>query len=210
MKSGRFATSMRTRPQRQKSFSIPVSYQKRPLADSSRRMSHQSRSLAIALAPPERPSQLAPASQAVRPEQDDQQHDQRQNDVADAGRRADGGLADLHADFDLAQKLSQHRDHERAGDGTGETAAAADDQHRHDQEGEIEIEIFDAHDPEKMRQQNAGDAGQERRDDERNQTMANNIDAGSLRGGLVLARSPQLQGGARLLISKRDDDGGHG
>ena len=45
-------------------------------------------------------------------------------------------------------------------------------------------------------------------DDEGDQAMADDIDAGGLRRRLVFARSAQLQRRARLLIGESDDDGG--
>src|SRR6516164_5355997 len=107
----------------------------------------------LILAPPERPGQFSPAREPVRAEQNDQQHDQRENDVPHAGRRADRGLTDLKADFDLPEQFGQDGDHDSARDRAGEASAAAYDQHRHDQEGEIEIKILDPHNAEEMRQQ---------------------------------------------------------
>ena len=78
----------------------------------------------------------------------------------------------------LPQELGQRGDDERAEHRAGQAAHPADDQHRDDQEGEVEVEGLDPHRAEEMREQHAGDAGEEAADDEGDQPMADDVDAG--------------------------------
>ena len=104
---------------------------------------------------------LPAAGNAVRPEEDDQEHQEREHRVAKPAGRRNRRRPDGDADFRLAHQLREQRDDDRAGDRAGQAAHAADHQHGDDQEGEVEIEGLDPHRAEEMREQHAGDAGQE-------------------------------------------------
>ena len=67
-------------------------------------------------------------------------------------RCGDVRCSDLNADLALAQQLGERGNDDGAGDRTGQAAPPADDQHGHDQEGEIEVKIFDPYDAEEMRE----------------------------------------------------------
>ena len=115
-------------------------------------------------------------------------------------------VADRETDLGLTQHFRQRGNDDGAGHRAGETATAADHQHGDDQEGEVKVEVLDPHDAKEMAEQHAGHAGEEGGDDERDQAMADDVDAGGLRRGFVLARGAQQQGRARLLIGKGDHD----
>ncbi len=81
----------------------------------------------------------------------------------------------------------QQRNEDRAKDRPEHRAEAADDHHRQIVDGDIELELLVIGDPQIVAFQDAGHAGIERRDRERVELVAEDIDADDLGGDVSVA-----------------------
>src|SRR5687767_6304343 len=115
--------------------------------------------------------------QAAGSEREHGDHGERQHDLGEADDRLRHDFCFVQETLEAAQALIREGDDERADDGPGYRVRAADDQHRKDEKGLLEIEGLRRERGDEMAPQGAADAGEHSREQKGAPAKVRNVNA---------------------------------
>ena len=137
------------------------------------------------------PGKLTGAHDALAPEQDDAQQDEREDHHAHAGDARDLEQAEVHGLLDGAQPFQQDGDDGGAQQAAGQRAQTAGHHEHQHVEGQQEVEHLGVDGGQMAAQQRAAHAREEGAHAEGEHFVAEHVDAHDARGDLVIAYAAQ-------------------
>ena len=149
---------------------------------------------------PEGPRDFPPHGDARRAHDKDDQHDQRDAELAHVARALHHHVSQRQAGLELAQELEQGGDRHHADDGAGQAALAADDEHREGDEGRPQPEGLDRDRADEVGLEHTADTHEEGAEDKGDEALRRHVDPHGARRRIVLARGPERETEAGLLV----------